>query len=247
MMKRRQEMRTGRNLPGRAWGPEVRSGGEGVRMDRVGGDQGIVEARRHFGGLDWLATIAGLLAAVGTLVLLSGLVGAIGSVGYRFGASDEDLSIGGLIGGIVVLVIAFFTGGWVAGRVARYDGGRNGIMTVVEFLILAAALAALGAWAGNEYNLFDKPDLPNWFSGDDLGLAAVVSAVLGALVALLAGWFGGIVGARYHRRADALVSHPRDGGLLVDEEPSPVSPTRRPEEQATGARSARRVVTRRDR
>lgn len=186
---------------------------DGIDIRRARRDVGVVEARRRFGGLDGPATLAGLLAAVGALVLLSGLVGAAGSIGYRYGADGGDLSIGGFVAGIVVLLLAFFTGGWVAGRVARYDGGRNGVVTVLWFLLLGAGLAALGAWAGDEYNLFDRPDLPNWFSGDDLGTAAMVSAVVGAVLALLAGWLGGIVGARYHRRADAVVSATRDGGL----------------------------------
>jgi hypothetical protein len=196
---------------------DVRS--EGIRVDRVDRDAGVAEARRHFGGVDWLATIAGLLSAIGTLVLLSGLAGAAGSIGYELGASDQDLSIGALVAGAVVLLIAFFTGGWVAGRVARYDGGRNGLLSAVWFLLLAGGLAALGAWAGDQYNLFAKPDLPNWFSGDDLGPAAVASAVLGGLLALIAGWLGGVVGARYHRRADALVTSTRDGGLLRADRP----------------------------
>jgi hypothetical protein len=196
--------------------PDVRS--KGIRASRVKNDVGVAEARRQFGGFDLMASIAGLLAALGTLVLLSGLVGAAGSVGYRYGASDEDLSIGGFVAGLVVLLLAFFTGGWVAGRVARYDGGRNGIMAVAWFLLLAAGLAALGAWLGDKYNLFSTmPDLPNWFSGDDLGTAAVASAAIGALVALVAGWLGGIVGARYHKRADALVTHTRDGGVVRDD------------------------------
>ena len=193
--------------------PDVR--GRGVRVSRVKGDVGVAEARRHFGGLDWGAAIAGLLAAVGTLVLLSGLVGAAGSIGYRYGASDEDLSIGGFVAGLVVLLLAFFVGGWVAGRVARYDGGRNGITAVVLFLLLGAGLAVLGAWLGDRYNLLaSRPDLPNWFSSEDLGPAALATAAIGALVALVAGWLGGIVGARYHKRADALVTHTRDGGVV---------------------------------
>ena len=191
--------------------------GRGIRVGRVKDDVGVAEARRRFGGLDWGASVAGLLAALGTLLLLSGLVGAAGSIGYRYGASGEGLSIGGFVAGLVVLLLAFFVGGWVAGRVARYDGGRNGIMSVVLFLVLAAGLAALGAWFGDTYNLFSsRPDLPNWFSGQDLEFDAVATAAIAALVALVAGWFGGIVGAAYHKQADAVVAH-TGGGVVGDE------------------------------
>ena len=200
-----------------ARGAEVRS--SGVRVDRADGDVGVAEARRHFGGVDWLATLAGLLAAIGTLVLLGGLAGAAGSIGYQLTDSGDDPSIGALVAGIVVLLVSFFVGGWVAGRVARYDGGRNGFLTALWFLALAAALAGLGAWLGDRYDVFREIRLPQWFSGDDLGAAAIASGVVGAVLALAAGWLGGTVGARYHRRADQLVAHTRDGGVLAGQTP----------------------------
>ncbi len=215
---------------------EVRD--EGIRVGRVKDDPGIVEARRRFGGLDWLATLAGLLAAIGALVLLGGLVGAAGTVGYQLGqlnASGEDLSIGGLIAGLVVLLLAFFIGGWVAGRVARYDGGRNGVMAVIWFLILGGVLSALGAFYGDRYDVFSQFELPQWFSADDPGTAAIISAVVAALVALTAGWLGGVVGARYHRRADALVTHTRDGGIV---QPDVVNQQADPPRERGGLRAA---------
>ena len=228
---------------------EVRD--EGVRVGRVKDDPGIVEARRRFGGLDWLATLAGLLAAIGALVLLGGLVGAAGTVGYQLNqvnATGEELSVGGLVAGLVVLLLAFFTGGWVAGRVARYDGGRNGVMAVIWFLLLAGLLSALGAFYGDQYDVFTRFELPQWFSPDDATTAAIISAVVGALVALGAGWLGGAVGSRYHRRADALVTHTRDGGIVqhevVDEVvDEPVASTREPRRPVTtrgGSTAARK-------
>jgi hypothetical protein len=202
---------------------------DGIRVERSG-VVGVAEAHRRFGGLDWLATIAGFLAALGALVLLGSLAGAAGSIGYQLdAASDEDLSIGGLMAGSIVLLISFFIGGWVAGRVARYDGGRNGVGAVLWFLLVAVALAALGAWLGDRYNLFERPDLPNWFSSDELGGAAIASAIGGVLLALVAGWLGGKVGDLYHKRADAVVTHTRDGAVAVpfdttQEQAAPASP-----------------------
>lgn len=206
---------------------EVR--GPGIRVDRTRRDVGVAEARRQFGGLDVLATIGGLLAALGTLALLGGLAGAIGTVGYQLGEAGEDeLSLGGLIAGIVVLLVAFFVGGWVAGRIARYDGGRNGLVTALWFVLLAAGLAALGAWLGDRYDVFADLELPQWFSGDRTGVAAVASAVLGAVAALAAGWFGGKVGERYHRRADAMVARTREGGVAVADAAAPRTIVRAP-------------------
>ena len=38
---------------------------------------------------------------------------------------------------------------------ARYNGALNGFMVAVWFIVLGVVLAAVGAIAGNTYNLFD--------------------------------------------------------------------------------------------
>ena len=129
------------------------------------------------------------------------------------GVDERDLSIGGLVAGLVVLLVSFGVAGWVAGRMARYDGVRNGVLTAVLFLVLAAAMSALGAWAGEEYDFFDEVQLPQWFTELGSG-AAIASAIAGVVVMLVAAAIGGAIGARYHRRADALITHTRDGGIV---------------------------------
>jgi hypothetical protein len=99
----------------------------------------------------------------------------------------------------------------VAGRVARYDGGRNGVLTVLWFVLLAAAAAALGALAGDEYDAFRNVNLPQWFDSDAFTGAAIATGALALAVMLLAGWTGGRLGERYHRRADSLLTHTRPG------------------------------------
>lgn len=194
--------------------------GKGLSVRRADDDPGVREAKDRYGGVDVPAVLAGLLAAIGSLVLLGGLAGAAGRIGYEYGLEDvdgEDVTVGGFVVGLVILLVSFFIGGWVAGRVARYDGGRNGLLSAVLFVALAAGLAALGAWAGSEYDVFDDIDLPQWFRDGDYTVQTVVTAALAALAALAAGWFGGRLGGRYHRRADATLAATRSGGVLVDD------------------------------
>ena len=69
------------------------------------------------------------------------------------------------MGGILALVglfVAFLVGGWAAGRMARYDGGLNGAMTAFWMVLLIVIFAALGAWIGEEYNVFAQMNLPDW-------------------------------------------------------------------------------------
>ena len=189
--------------------------GDGVRTRRIDGDVGVTEAHRRFGGIDVPATLAGMVAALGTAVLVAGLLAGVGTVGYQKGlAGGDDLSLGGLVAGMATLLVAFLVGGWVAGRIARYDGGRNGLLTAVWFLVLAAVTSGLGAWLGEKYDVLPSVRLPQWFSADARTGAALASGLVALLVTLLAGWLGGRWGERYHRRADALIVNTRDGGIV---------------------------------
>ena len=176
----------------------------------------VEEARRRFGGVDFPASLVGMLTALALLTLLGGLVGAaVGAIGYQTGldGNEQELSLGGLAGGLVALFLAYFVGGWAAARIARYDGVRNGLMTGVWTLLLAAILAVLGATLGSEYDVLSKVDLPNWFSRDALTAGAIVSGVVAVIAMLGGGALGGSRGDRYHRRADAAILDTRGGGL----------------------------------
>ena len=195
--------------------PETDTVAPGVRVSDASGDVGVAEARHRFGGVDIPATLAGMLAALGTAVLLGGVLSGAGAFGYQLGLKDAatKLSVGGLIGGLVTLFLAFLIGGWVAGRVARYNGGLNGLLTALWFVLLAAAMAALGAWAGDKYNVFSNVNLPQWFSRNARGATAILSGLVALAVMLGAGWLGGWLGERYHCRADSVVARTRPGAV----------------------------------
>ena len=172
--------------------------------------RGVVAARERFGGLDVPATLVGMLTALATLAILGGVVGSIvGAIGYQTGIDSEtveDISIASLIGGLVVLLLAYLIGGWAAGRIARYDGARNGLMTGIWTIVLAAILSALAAWGVAETeadnDVLRDVNMPQWFSSDALTTAGIISAVVAIATMLLAGALGGMWGERYHRRAD---------------------------------------------
>lgn len=174
----------------------------------------IAATRDRFGGIDIPASLVGMLTALALLVLLGGLAGAaFGAFGYQTGfegADAEEVAIGGLVAGWIVLFVAFLVGGWAAGRIARYDGARNGLMTGVWTLILAAALSALAAWAGSEYDVFANVELPQWFDSDALTTAALVSGGVAIATMLVAGLLGGLWGTRYHRIADETLLDAQD-------------------------------------
>jgi hypothetical protein len=169
----------------------------------------IAAARDRFGGIDLPAGLVGMLTAIAVLVLLGGIVGAaIGAIGYQTGLSGDnvaDISTESLIGGLVVLAIAYLVGGWTAGRIARYDGARNGLMTAVWTIVLAGALSALAAWFGSEYDVFANVQLPQWFDRDALTSTALASGLAAVATMLVAALLGGLWGTRYHRLADQTI------------------------------------------
>ena len=195
----------------------ARVGADNVRVTNGGTDAGVREARERFGGIDIPATLVGMLTALALLALLAGLIGAaIGAIGYQTGLEDnvEGLSAASLAGGIVTLFVSFVIGGWAAARIARYDGARNGLMTGVWTVLLAAVLSGLAAWLGDKYDVLGRLDLPQWFSRDALTTGGIVSAALAIASMLLGGLLGGIWGERFHKRADTTIARTREGGVF---------------------------------
>jgi hypothetical protein len=170
---------------------------------------GIAVARERFGGVDIPASLVGMLTALSTTLILAGLIGAaLGAVDYQTGLEGDarDISTWSMIGGVAVLLVAYVVGGWAAGRMARYDGARNGFATGIWTLILGGILAGLGAWIGSDYDVFRNVDLPQWFSTDAFTTRAIISGVAAIAAMFAGGIIGGLWGEHYHRRADRTIA-----------------------------------------
>src|SRR5918998_678975 len=96
----------------------------------------VAREKERFGGMKFGASFFGWLTASGMAVLLTALLAAAGAgVGLAtdIDPANPDASQAdtiGLIGAIVVLAIIFvsyFAGGYVAGRMARFNGARQGV------------------------------------------------------------------------------------------------------------------------
>jgi hypothetical protein len=159
----------------------------------------------RFGGLNWGAAFFGWLVAVGIGAILTGLLSAAGAAIGLSKDNAETLGLAGAIGLLVIALIAYFAGGYVAGRMSRFDGGRQGIGVWAWAVIVAIVLAVLGAIAGSEYNVFGSLNLPRIpIDEGTLGIGGIITLVAIALGTLLAAMAGGKAGERYHRRVDAV-------------------------------------------
>ncbi len=104
----------------------------------------------------------------------------------------------------VILLVAYFCGGYVAGRMARFDGVKQGVAVWLWAIIIAVILAIVTAVAGAQFNILGNlnsfPRIP--INEGALTAGSIITAVIAALVALAGAILGGLTGMRYHRRVD---------------------------------------------
>ena len=168
--------------------------------------------RDEFGGLNWGSALFGWLVAVGIATLLTAILSAAGAaIGLTktspSQASDSASTIG-IVGGVlflVVLLVAYYAGGYVAGRMSRFDGPRQGAGVWVIGLLITVLLAVAGVLLGAKYNVLSQLSLPRIPVDEGSltagGVIALVAIVLGTLLAAVV---GGKAGTRYHRKIDRV-------------------------------------------
>jgi hypothetical protein len=175
--------------------------------------------REEYGGLNWGSAFFGWLVAIGVASLLTAILSAAGTaVGLTSTspsqASDQASSNAGtvgIVGGIVLLLVlglAYYAGGYVAGRMSRFNGPRQGLAVWLIGLIVTIVLAVAGVLLGAKYNVLSQLNLPripvdegSLTTGGLIALLAIVAVTLLAAVA------GGKQGTHYHRKID------RTGGI----------------------------------
>ena len=169
--------------------------------------------RDMYGGVDWLASFLGFVFALVAGAIFSAVAGVVlAPLGF-----SPDLTgplgaavITGLVLLGVLIFLTYFFGGYVAGRLARFDGGRNGAMLLVWtlltglLLVLAAgvfsgflpdgATAAIGSSMNGVLSTLD--------SLSQAGVVGIVVVVAALLLALIGGFLGGRLGSRYHAEID---------------------------------------------
>jgi hypothetical protein len=169
------------------------------------------EAYEKFGGGNVGAAFFGWLVATGLAVLLIGIVGAVAAAigdAQDVTQSDAERDAGtiGVTAAIVlaaVMVIGYYAGGYVAGRMSRFDGGRQGVLVWVTGLVTTAVAVVLGWVFGDRYNVLDRVDLPHIpISDQNLTWGGVFTGLVVLVGTLVAAAAGGKVGRHYHSRVD---------------------------------------------
>lgn len=184
----------------------------------------VAREKEQFGGIKVGSAFFGWLTATGMSVLLTALVAGAGTaVGLANNANVNDavrqMTTNGTVGivGIsillVILFVSYYSGGYVAGRMARFNGAKQGFMVWIWALIAAVVVALLGLIAGQQFNILANlnsfPRIP--VNEGELTTASIIAAVVVALVALVGAVLGGLAGMHFHRKVDRA-------GFTPDEE-----------------------------
>ena len=192
-----------------------------TRTDQVATEDTATMDRREvvsrekdaFGGMKFGSCFFGWLTASGTAVLLAAVVTGVGAalglsrdVEAATTSATQTESVG-LVGGILlvaIIFVAYLAGGYVAGRMARFNGLKQGL-GVWLWAVIMAILAAVAGWLVDarldvlaQVNSF--PRLPvNEGTLTTAGLIVAIGVVAASLTGAL---LGGVTGMRYHRRVD---------------------------------------------
>ncbi|MGK5173634.1 hypothetical protein [Geodermatophilus sp. CPCC 205761] len=183
---------------------------EGASATRGAARDAVAVQRSDFGGIKWGAAFFGWLSANGLAVLLVAMLSAAGvALGLTQGLPDsgdvaaETIGLAGAIALLVVLFLAYLAGGYVAGRMARFNGVRQGLAVWLVGLLVVVVLSAAGYLLGREYNVLESLNLPRIPIDEGTATTAGIITLLAMVGATLLGaLLGGRLGTRYHRRID---------------------------------------------
>lgn len=192
-------------------------GASGLRD--TGTDHDSVRAREKdaFGGIKVGAAFLGWLTTIGAIILLVAVVTAVATgIGIDTNVSTQELrgvGIGVAIVLLVIVAIAYFTGGYVAGRMARFNGARQGLAVWLWAVLIAVVLAVVGLVADSQTNITSQVNLPPIpASSSDVTAAGLIGLAIVLAVTLVAAILGGLAGMRFHRRVDRAGFDTGDAG-----------------------------------
>ena len=183
---------------------------DSYRTDRYRDDDEL-DAHERFGGVNWGAGFFGWIVAVGFTVFLSAVLGVVfavlrrtvPAVGNLADTQPATSAVALAVAGVAVLMLAYYAGGYVAGRMSRFDGGRQGAGVWVTGVLLTALALGVALFFGSSYDVVNRLHLPSPpTTGDSMGIVGLGAAVAAGVGSLLAAIGGGKVGCRYHRKVD---------------------------------------------
>jgi hypothetical protein len=194
---------------------------EEVAQRRAFRDEMSFRQKQEFSGINFAAGFFGWLAAVGLAGLLYAILGGIavasGMNHSRIATSTSAnvkalisvfdgsaVQITALVVFLFVLLLSYFVGGFVAARMARFSGLKQGLAVWLWGLVVSLVSAVVLVVVASQSNLVS--DIESLGGSMSLSSLTTVEAFIaeGLIVVLSIGGalLGGAAGMRFHKRVD---------------------------------------------
>ncbi|WP_375001541.1 hypothetical protein [Aeromicrobium sp. CTD01-1L150] len=184
--------------------------------------------RQEYGGISVGAAFFGWLGALGVMALVGALVAAVALAagviqdptrgGVRIG---EATALAAAISGSVLLLLGVYAGSYVAGRLVRFDGGRQGVAVWILVLVSGLVGAGLAVVVDAQYALRSRPSFPELAIGrDDVLLWGAVTVGIVVLLTLPVAIGSGKLGVRYHAKVERAAREEPVPQVAPDEQSS---------------------------
>jgi hypothetical protein len=173
--------------------------------------------REHnaYGGVRLGSAFFGWLTAAGLVVLItSAVVGVAAAFGMATAAEvrgwmdniTQSSGAAAITAGItlaVIVLLAYFGGGYVAGRMARFDGVRQGLAVWLWGIVMSVLAGLIGLAAGGLGVLTGPAPVPVVERPvQELTFPGLIALAIVLLASLAGALLGGATGMRYHRAVD---------------------------------------------
>lgn len=173
----------------------------------------VARQREAFGGVKIGSALFGWLAATGTAAILTGTVaGAATALGVDTSGRAavltgvESENVGWIAVAVLaaILLVSYWCGGYVAARMARFNGAVQGLAVWVWALVIAIVVSLVSVIIGSQADVLANANLyPRIrMSAEEFTVAGLVTAAVVLVSSLAGAVLGGMAGTRYHRRVD---------------------------------------------
>lgn len=170
--------------------------------------------KRKYGGFHIGAAFFGWIVGTGIGVIIAGILASVGgavalstqSVLKSPHLSNGGISTIGIISAVFFLltvIVAYFAGGYVAGRLSRFDGVKQGVGVWIISILMTVILGSIGVAIGANLSVLQRINLTHLpVQNGTLTIGGIVMSLLILVISLAAAISGGKVGVHYHSKVN---------------------------------------------
>ena len=171
--------------------------------------------------LSIVSLLAGLVTAYGTFAVVAAIAGSVlAAADVDTDFRTDDWTGSGAVASItmaVVLLIAYFFGGYVAGRMARRRAVLHGVALAISTLVVGAIAGGLVAALTDDESIrsnLRSIGVPT--TVDQVDDVAIVGVIISLAAIIIGSVLGAIQGERWHTKLARRVDDPEIGATAAE-------------------------------